>query len=46
LYWPVPSVNTVRVRSISAGLAASTSTPASTPPELSRTTPAIDAPCA
>jgi hypothetical protein len=41
LYWPSPSVTTVRLFSISAGLAASTVTPGMTPPLASRTTPAI-----
>src|SRR5688572_23642588 len=41
--WPVPSVTAVRTFSISAGLAASTETPGSTAPELSRTVPAITA---
>jgi hypothetical protein len=41
LYRPWASVTTVRVRSISAGLVASTVTPGSTPPDVSRTTPAI-----
>jgi hypothetical protein len=39
----VSSVTAVRTFSMSAGLAASTVTPGSTPPELSRTTPATDA---
>jgi hypothetical protein len=41
-YCPVPSVTTVRVFSISAGLEASTVTPG-TPAEASRTTPVIAA---
>ena len=46
LYWPVPSVTTVRVFSRSAGLDASTVTPGSTAPDASLTTPAIEAlPC-
>src|SRR4029434_9101247 len=45
LYCPVPSVTTVRVFSISAGLEASTVTPGSSAPEESLTTPAMD-PCA
>src|SRR5688572_22822025 len=40
---PAPSVTTVRTFSMRAGLAASTVTPGSTPPDVSRTTPAIDA---
>src|SRR4030095_7319300 len=40
-YKPWPSVRTVRTFSMSAGLAASTVTPGSTAPELSRTTPVI-----
>ena len=36
-YWPCPSVTAVRRPSISAGLAASTTAPGSTAPELSRT---------
>jgi hypothetical protein len=39
-YWPVPSVAVDRARSMSAGLAASTVTPGSTPPDVSRTAPA------
>ena len=47
MYWPVPSVTTVRVFSRSAGLDASTVTPGSTAPDASLTTPAIEAlPCA
>src|SRR6266853_3331101 len=42
-YWPVPSVTAVRIFSISAGLAASTLTPGSTPPDTSFTTPAMTA---
>src|SRR5215831_2830354 len=42
-YWPVPSVMALRVFSISAGLAASTVTPGSTAPDVSLTTPAMDA---
>jgi hypothetical protein len=38
---PDPSVTVVRTFSISTGLAASTVTPGSTAPELSRTTPEI-----
>src|SRR4029453_8540893 len=45
LYCPVPSVTTVRVFSINAGLEASTVTPGSSAPEESLTTPAMD-PCA
>src|SRR6266508_720266 len=41
LYWPAPSVMTVRVFSINAGLDASTVTPGSTAPLPSFTTPAI-----
>src|SRR5262249_39215188 len=41
LYWPSLSVTTVRTFSMSAGLAASTVTPGSTAPVVSRTTPAI-----
>src|SRR5579864_4287692 len=41
LYWPSPSVTTVRTFSIRAGLAASTLTPGSTAPDVSLTTPAI-----
>ena len=44
---PCSSVTTERTFSISAGLAASTVTPGSTAPDVSRTTPAIDpSPCA
>ena len=42
-YWPAPSVTTVRTFSMSTGLAASTVTPGSTAPDVSRTTPAIEA---
>ena len=42
-YWPLPSVTAVRTFSMSAGLAASTVTPGSTPPEASRTVPVSDA---
>src|ERR1043166_3024719 len=42
-YWPVASVATDRTFSIRTGLAASTVTPGSTPPETSLTTPAIAA---
>ena len=42
-YRPVPSVMTVRVFSMSAGLSASTVTPGSTAPELSFTVPVIEA---
>src|SRR6266852_8650794 len=45
-YCPWPSVKTVRVFSMSAGLDASTETPGSTAPLESRTTPAISAFCA
>src|SRR5215813_13240235 len=41
LYWPAPSVTTLRVFSISTSLAASTVTPGSTAPDVSFTTPAI-----
>src|SRR4029453_16334652 len=44
-YRPSPSVATVRVFSISAGLAASTGTPGSASPELSRTVPAMPLAC-
>jgi hypothetical protein len=40
-YWPVPSVTTVRVFSMSTGLDASTVTPGSTPPDASRTAPVM-----
>ena len=40
-YWPLPSVTTDRVFSISASLAASTVTPGSTAPDVSFTTPTI-----
>src|SRR4030095_950185 len=46
LYWPGASVVAVRTRSISAGLAASTVTPGSTAPLVSRTTPAMPVVCA
>src|SRR5262245_4285448 len=46
LYWPCPSVVAVRTFSISAGLEASTVTPGSTAPVVSRTTPAIPLLCA
>ena len=42
-YWPDPSVTAERTFSISAGLEASTVTPGNTAPEVSRTTPAIEA---
>src|SRR5262245_46332661 len=42
-YWPVPSVTAERTRSMSVGLATSTVTPGSTAPDVSVTTPAIDA---
>src|SRR5678816_806950 len=42
-YWPEPSVTALRTFSMSAGLAASTTTPGSTAPELSFTMPVIDA---
>ena len=42
-YWPEPSVTAVRTFSMSAGLAASTVTPGSTAPDVSFTTPVIDA---
>ncbi len=45
-YWPVPSVTTVRLCSIRAGLVASTVTPGRTAPDESRTTPVIEACCA
>ena len=41
--WPALSVTTERVFSISAGLAASTVTPGNTAPDVSLTTPAMDA---
>src|SRR5689334_10069583 len=41
--WPPPSVTTDRTFSMRAGLAASTVTPGSTAPDVSRTTPVIDA---
>ena len=40
-YWPDPSVTTVRIFSISAGLAASTVTPGNNAPEASFAAPAI-----
>jgi hypothetical protein len=40
-YWPVPSVTTVRTRSIKAGLVASTVTPGSTAPEVSLAVPVM-----
>ena len=46
LYRPSPSVTAVRVFSMSAGLAASTVTPGITPPDVSRTTPAMMPFCA
>ena len=42
-YCPASSVTTERTFSISAGLATSTVTPGSTAPDVSRTTPVIDA---
>ena len=42
-YWPVPSVTAVRTFSISTSLDASTVTPGSTAPEVSLTTPVMDA---
>src|SRR5215470_6220026 len=42
-YWPRPSVTTVRVFSMSAGLDASTTTPGRTAPEASLAVPTIDA---
>jgi hypothetical protein len=44
-YRPSPSVVTARVFSIKAGLAASTVTPGSANPELSRTVPVIPLAC-
>src|ERR1044072_1621205 len=41
-YWPEPSVTTDRCFSMTTGLAASTVTPGSTAPEVSRTTPVIE----
>src|SRR5215831_2255972 len=41
LYWPAPSVTTLRVFSIRTSLAASTVTPGKTAPDVSFTTPAI-----
>ena len=46
LYWPEPSVTTVRTFSMSTGLDASTVTPGSTAPDGSLTTPAIVPSCA
>src|SRR5207249_8590996 len=43
LNWPLPSVTTDRTLSINAGLAASTVTPGRTAPDVSFTTPAMDA---
>src|SRR5262245_22240138 len=42
-YCPSASVTADRTRSMRSGLEASTVTPGSTPPELSRTTPLMDA---
>src|SRR5688572_847258 len=42
-YWPLPSVTTARAPSMSAGLDASTVAPGNTPPEVSLTTPVMDA---
>ena len=42
-YWPLPSVVAVRTFSMSAGLDASTVTPGSTAPDVSRTVPVMDA---
>src|SRR5207249_4975965 len=42
LYWPSPSVTTLRVFSINAGLDASTVTPGSTAPDASLTMPAME----
>src|SRR5437867_7695003 len=42
-YWPVASVTTDRVFSISTGLVASTVTPGNTAPDASLTTPVIAA---
>ena len=42
-YWPLPSVTTVRTFSLRFGLDASTVTPGNTAPDVSRTTPVIDA---
>jgi hypothetical protein len=42
-YWPEPSVTAERTFSINAGLEASTVTPGNTAPDVSLTTPAIDA---
>jgi len=41
LYWPAPSVIALRAPSMSAGLATSTVTPGSTPPDESLTRPAM-----
>src|SRR5688572_5488137 len=45
LYRPSPSLMTVRTFSISAGLAASTVTPGSAPPDVSLITPAMPLAC-
>src|SRR5688572_21237522 len=45
LYRPSPSLTTERTFSIRAGLAASTVTPGSTPPDVSLTTPAMPLAC-
>src|SRR5205823_4433689 len=45
VYRPSASVTTVRTFSIKAGLAASTVTPGSTPPDVSLTTPATPLAC-
>src|SRR5215470_15736806 len=47
-YWPVPSLTAVRVFSMRTGLDTSTVTPGRTAPDVSFTTPVIDAstPCA
>ena len=42
-YWPVSSLTTDLTFSIKIGLAASTVTPGSTPPDVSRTTPVMAA---
>ncbi len=42
-YWPEPSVTAVRTFSMMAGLLASTVTPGRTAPDVSFTTPVIDA---
>ena len=44
-YWPVPSVTAVRTFWMSTGLDASTLTPGSTAPEVSRATP-VNVACA